>query len=91
MKRKYFQLVEHSEPWPHYAVHEALIDDNEILPYWVGSKPIRKYAEYAEAMDAWCKMEPKSAYMDIYAIEDVEELFDRIDYSENEEELNFED
>lgn len=91
MKRKYLQLVEHSLPFPHYAIHEALMEDGEVFPYWVGSKPLSKYDDYFDAVDAWASMEHKSGEVDIFHFDDVEELMDKVDYGNENEELNFED
>lgn len=91
MKRKYLQLIEHTLPFPHYAIHEALMEDGETFPYWVGSKPIKKYDTYHNAVDAWASMERRSGEVDILHADDIEEITDRVDYSENEEELNFDE
>lgn len=91
MKRRYLQLVEHGSPFPHYAIHEALMNSDESEPYWVGSKPVRKYDNYAVAVEAWGKLEKRSGEVDILHIDEIQELIDRVDYSDNEEELNFDD
>ena len=89
MKVKAYQLVEHTETgFMHYGIHEALLDDEQI--YWIGSKAIRKYDNYHEAVEAWANMEPRSAYLDILDSEEASEFFDRVDYSDVEE-LNFDD
>lgn len=87
MKKKYLQLVEHEYPFHHYALHEALIEDDEI--YWIGSKPLATYDDYHVAVEQWGVRERKySAKMDILLEKDIEYLYDRIDYSEHEE-INF--
>jgi hypothetical protein len=86
---RYYQLVEHSGPWPHYAIHEALYNHEEHNTYWVGSKAIRVYDTYHAAISAWTDMDPMSAEVDIMHIDDIQELIDRVDYSDEETELEF--
>lgn len=89
MKTKVYQLVEHKETlFMYYGIHEALLDNEGI--YWIGSQAIRKYDNYHEAVEAWAKMEPKSAYLDILDNEEAQRYYDKIDYSDAQE-LNFDD
>lgn len=92
MKRKILQLVFHDDaPWQHYAIHEALVEDGESVPYWIGSKAIRKFDKYAIAVDTWGRMEPRSGQIDIVNASEIKELYDKVDYGDDEQELNFED
>lgn len=86
MKKKYLQLVEHSDPFPHYAMHEALIEKNQTVPYWIGSKPLRRYDNYEDAIVDWGKKEREfSAYLDILHYDDIENLIDKVDYGTDDE------
>lgn len=89
MKRKYIQLVEHATPWPHYCLHEALLEDDEVAPYWVGSKPLARYDNYTDAITAWGKRDKKaSSRMDILHFDEVESIMDKVEYTD-ETEINF--
>jgi hypothetical protein len=89
MKVKVYQLVEHTETgFMHYGIHEALLEGDDL--YWVGSKSLRVYDNYHEAVEAWACMEPRSAFMDILDSDEAKQYYDRVDYSEVEE-LNFDD
>lgn len=89
MKSRYYQLVEHRHPFPHYAIHEALYDHEEHETYWVGSKPIRTYADYHSGVAGWADMELMSAEVDIMHIDDIQDLLDKVDYGDEENELDF--
>ncbi len=89
MKQKIYQLVEHSETtFTYYGIHEALIDREEI--YWIGSKAIRKYDNYQQAVEAWGKMEPRSGYLDILDDAEASRYYDRLEYTDVQE-LDFND
>lgn len=88
--KQHLTLVVHDESeWEWFGIHEALFYDDELCPYWVGSKAVRKFDNYHEALGAWTYMEKMSAYVDVLYYSEIQELMDRVDYSEEEEELNF--
>ena len=90
MKRRYLQLVLHNNTaFEHYGLHEALMENGETFPYWVGSKALRKYDNYHDAVEAWGKLDKMSAQVDILEIDDILEIMDKVDYGDDEEELNF--
>lgn len=92
MNRKILVLVYHDEnaDWHWYGIHEALYVDDDNVPYWVGSKAIKKYDTYHNAVDAWSLLESKSGEVDILNFSEIEEITDRVDYGDDEE-LNFEE
>ena len=90
--KKYLALVLHDESeWKWYGLHEALLEDNSSEPYWVGSKALRKFDNYNAAVNHWGQVEEMSGFVDILNYTDVVECMDKVDYSEEEQELNFDE
>lgn len=86
-KVRYYQLVEFFTPFPHYRIHEAVMDTNLLVPDWVGSYTIATYNTYHEAVMEWGKKEKKwSGLVDIIDENEYNELVDETD-KEKEEEL----
>jgi hypothetical protein len=88
-KTKYLQLIHHLSPFEHYTLREALIEEDESFPYWVGSKPIKTFDSYHIAVEEWGLKEPYySGVLDILCEEDVEFLYNKVEY-EDEQEIIF--
>ena len=91
MKRKIYQLVEHTETnFTWWGLHEALIERKTKELYWVGKEAVRKFDDYFTAVEYWAKAEHLSSFMDILDSSEAEKYYDKLEYTD-EEELDFND
>lgn len=82
-RRKYLQLIENDQTdFVTYSIHEALIDINQSdTPSWIGSKALKIFDNYHEAVEIWSQYEKLSGVLDILSYLEVKDLFDRMDYT----------